>query len=107
MPAVRQSGGKKSKDLGITKEGSGLLRWALVEAAWRLVATSPEWAALYERLKKRRRQQAGHRGGGAEALVRALRDAQDVDPLQDLPRSASRLTDPQAAGEGARRRPYP
>src|SRR5262245_12862290 len=42
-PTVRQSGGKKSKDLKITKEGSGLLRWALVEAAWRLVATSRLW----------------------------------------------------------------
>ena len=37
VPAVRQTGGKKSKDLTITKEGSGLLRWALVESAWRLV----------------------------------------------------------------------
>ena len=33
VPAVRQSGGKKPKDLGITKNGSPLLRWALVEAA--------------------------------------------------------------------------
>ena len=52
-PVVRQSGGKKSKDLAITKEGSGLLRWALVEAAWRLVATSPKWERQFERLKKR------------------------------------------------------
>ena len=27
----------------ITKEGSGLLRWALVESAWRLVRSSPKW----------------------------------------------------------------
>lgn len=53
VPAVRQSGGKKSKDLAITKEGSGLLRWALVEAAWRLVGTSPKWQHPFERLKKR------------------------------------------------------
>ena len=53
VPAVRQSGGKKSKDLQITKEGSGLLRWALVESAWRLVNTSPKWTAVFSRLRKR------------------------------------------------------
>ena len=45
VPVVRQSGERKSKDMKITKEGSGLLRWALVEAAWRLVGKSPKWAA--------------------------------------------------------------
>jgi transposase len=53
-PAVRQSGGKRSQDLKITKEGSGLLRWALVESAWRLVGTSPKWSALFGRLKQRK-----------------------------------------------------
>ena len=53
-PAVRQSGGKRSKDMRITKEGSGLLRWALVESAWRLVGTSPKWAAMFARLKERK-----------------------------------------------------
>ena len=52
-PVVRQSGGKKSKDLGITKEGSGLLRWVLVEAAWRVVRTSPKWERIYQRIAKR------------------------------------------------------
>jgi len=54
VPAVRQSGGKRSKDMKITKEGSGLLRWALVESAWRLVRSSPKWAAMYARLKERK-----------------------------------------------------
>jgi hypothetical protein len=54
VPAVRQSGGKRSKDMRITKEGSGLLRWALVEAAWRLVGTSPKWSVLFGRLKQRK-----------------------------------------------------
>jgi transposase len=54
VPAVRQSGGKRSKDMKITKEGSGLLRWALVESAWRLVRSSPKWSALYTRLKERK-----------------------------------------------------
>src|SRR5271165_4548618 len=53
-PVVRQSGGKKSKDLKITKEGSGLLRWALVESAWRLVGSSPKWSAMFGRLKQRK-----------------------------------------------------
>ena len=53
VPTVRQTGGKKSKDLRITKEGSGLLRWALVESAWRLVKTSPKWSAFFSQLRKR------------------------------------------------------
>jgi transposase len=52
VPSVRQSGGKRSKDLHITKEGSGLLRWALVESAWRLVTCNVKWAALFARLRK-------------------------------------------------------
>jgi transposase len=62
---VRQSGGQKSKDLKITKPGSGLLRWALVEAAWRLVGTSPKWERRFERLKKR--------GGAKRAIVAIAR----------------------------------
>jgi transposase len=54
-PVVRQSGGKKSKDLGISKEGSGLLRWVLVEAAWRIIRTSPKWERIYQRIAKRAR----------------------------------------------------
>ncbi len=53
VPVVRQSGERKSKDLKITKQGSGLLRWALVEAAWRLVRESPKWAARFSRLMQR------------------------------------------------------
>jgi transposase len=53
VPVVKQSGGKRSKDLCISEQGSGLLRWALVEAAWRLVGTSPQWVASFARLKKR------------------------------------------------------
>jgi hypothetical protein len=53
-PAVRQSGRKRSKAMRITKEGSGLLRWALVEASWRLVRSSPKWATMYGRLRERK-----------------------------------------------------
>ena len=66
VPVVRQSGERKSKDLKITaKEGSGLLRWALVEAAWRLVGNSPRWAALFARLM--------HRSGKKRAIVAVAR----------------------------------
>jgi transposase len=64
-PVVRQSGGKKSKDLKITKEGSELLRWALVESAWRLVGTSPKWSAMFGRLKERK--------GSKQAIVAVAR----------------------------------
>ena len=65
VPVVRQSGEKKSKDLKITKQGWGLLRWALVEAAWRLVRESPKWAALFARLR--------HRSGKKRAIVAVAR----------------------------------
>jgi len=65
VPAVRQSGGKKAKELGITKAGSPLLRWALVEAAWRVVRQSAAWRRVYERIKKR--------AGGKRAVVAVAR----------------------------------
>jgi transposase len=52
-PARRESAGK-AKDLGITKEGSRLLRWALVEAAWRLVRQSLRWQHAFAGLHRRR-----------------------------------------------------
>ncbi len=63
-PGVRQSAGK-SKEMGISKQGSGLLRWALVESAWRLVARSGRWKVVYEGIKKRR--------GGKKAIVAVAR----------------------------------
>jgi transposase len=52
-PGYRESAGKR-KELGITKRGSGLLRWALVESAWRLVYHCRRWGAVFEALAKRR-----------------------------------------------------
>jgi transposase len=83
-PRVRQSAGK-GKDLGITKEGSPLLRWALVEAAWRVVHHSATWQRIYERIRKR--------AGGKKAIVAVarrllcvmyamLRDGTNYDLLQ-------------------------
>jgi transposase len=51
-PGVRQSAGR-SVDLGITKEGSRLLRWAMIELAWRLVGKTRRWGLLYEQLRSR------------------------------------------------------
>lgn len=52
-PGIRQSA-SRTKQLGITKEGSRLLRWALVELAWRVVGKTRRWGLVYERLKERR-----------------------------------------------------
>jgi transposase len=64
-PIVRQSGGQKPKELPITKAGSPLLRWALVEAAWRLVRHTARWRSIYEGIKKRR--------GSKKAIVAVAR----------------------------------
>lgn len=52
-PGQRESAGHR-QELGITKQGSRLLRWALVEASWRLVRCSRRWASIFESLSKRR-----------------------------------------------------
>jgi len=51
-PGVRQSAGQ-AKSLGITKEGSPLLRWTLIQLAWRLVNKTRRWGSAYEALKRR------------------------------------------------------
>lgn len=51
-PGIRQSAGR-TKQLGITKEGSRLLRWAMVQAAWRAVRHTTRWRVLFQRLKQR------------------------------------------------------
>jgi len=51
-PGQRQSAAR-CMGLGITKEGSRLLRWALVELAWRLVGKTRRWGSTYESLKRR------------------------------------------------------
>jgi transposase len=51
-PGRRESAGR-TKALGITKEGSRLLRWVLVEATWRQVAHSRRRGEIYAGLKKR------------------------------------------------------
>ena len=45
--------GQKHQGKGITKAGRKELRWAMVEAAWRAVGSSPYWKTQYETLKNR------------------------------------------------------
>jgi transposase len=49
-PGERSSGGK-TRQLGITKEGSRLLRWGLIQWARRVVRYSRRWGFIYEKLK--------------------------------------------------------
>jgi transposase len=48
-PGFRKSA-DKCHELHISKEGSRLLRWAMIQAAWRLVMHSPRWRRMFERL---------------------------------------------------------
>jgi transposase len=68
-PGRRESAGKV-RDLGITKAGSGLLRWVLVEASWQAVRRSRHWRGIYEGLKRRR--------GGRRAIVAVARRLLEV-----------------------------
>ncbi len=52
-PGQRESAGR-TKELGITKDGSRLLRWVMVEAAWRVVYRTNRWKTIFEALAKRR-----------------------------------------------------
>lgn len=51
-PGQRTSSNRRH-DLPIGKEGSPLLRWAMVETAWRLVVKTRRWGLVYEKLKSR------------------------------------------------------
>jgi len=64
VPGRRGSAGKVI-ELGITKQGSRLLRWAMVQAAWQAVRYSARWRAVYEQVKRRR--------GGKRAIVAVAR----------------------------------
>ena len=52
-PGQRESAGR-TRELSITKEGSRLLRWVLVQAAWRLVNRTARWRCIFEGIRKRR-----------------------------------------------------
>jgi len=48
----RRESDRKVKQLPISKEGSRILRWALIQAAWRLANTSPRWQRIFETLRR-------------------------------------------------------
>jgi len=52
-PGRRESAGR-SREMPISKTGSRLLRWVLVQTAWRMVQKSRRWQCVYEGLCKRR-----------------------------------------------------
>ncbi len=49
-PGFRRSA-DKCLELHISKEGSRLLRWAMIQAAWRLAVRSPRWRDMLVRLQ--------------------------------------------------------
>jgi transposase len=51
-PGIRESAGH-ARQLGITKEGSRLLRWIMVQAAWRAIRHTTRWRVLFWRLRAR------------------------------------------------------
>jgi transposase len=53
VPGQRESAGR-TRELSITKEGSKLMRWVLIQAAWRVVNKTARWGRIFEELRKRR-----------------------------------------------------
>lgn len=64
-PGFRESDGKK-KQLHICKEGSRILRWALIQAAWRMVVSTQRWRRVFEQLQ-------GNTGSKKKAIVAVAR----------------------------------
>jgi len=52
-PSLRQSGSVEIRG-GVTKQGSRMLRWIMVEAAWVAVRHDERMREFYERVKRRR-----------------------------------------------------
>ena len=102
VPAVRQSGGKRRRTWGSPRTGSPLLRWALVEAAWRVIRQGAAWRRVYEQDQEEGRGQEGDRGGGASAAGGDGGDAPGRDELQ-LPEGRRGV--PDVAGRREPRRP--
>ena len=51
-PGVREIASKR-KELRISRAGSRMLRWAMIQLAWRVVGQSQRWKYRYEQLKAR------------------------------------------------------
>ena len=68
-PGIRESAGK-AKQLGITKQGSRLLRTTLVETAWRLVTQDSPLGKCVRKTKSPLHCEEGDRGRGSPCVVR-------------------------------------
>ena len=66
VPGFRQSD-KTRRDLHITKEGPRILRWALIQAAWRATFSSKYWKRIFESHFSTPGAEKGHRGGRSKA----------------------------------------
>jgi transposase len=71
-PGFRESAGRR-KDGSITKEGPRLLRWAMIQLAWRLVHRTAYWRAAFERLERK--------AGKKKAIVAVARPQQSPTPF--------------------------
>jgi transposase len=71
-PGERSSGGK-TRQLGITKEGSRLLRWGLIQWARRVVRHSRRWSSIYEKLMGGRPGEDRDPGAEKKAIVAVAR----------------------------------
>lgn len=85
-PGRRESAGKV-RELGITRRGSPLLRWVLVEAAWQAARRSAYWRGIYQALRRRR--------GAKRAIVAVARRLLGV--LVALLRSGQEYREPTPA----------
>jgi transposase len=63
-PGFRESAGRR-KEQGITKEGPRLLRWAMIQLAWRVVGRTAYWGGIFAKL--------AHRVGKKKAVVAVAR----------------------------------
>jgi transposase len=63
-PGFRESAGRR-KEQGITKEGPRLLRWAMIQLAWRVVGRTAYWNHIFTKLE--------HRVGRKKAIVAVAR----------------------------------
>jgi transposase len=63
-PGFRESAGRR-KEQGITKEGPRLLRWAMIQLAWRVVTRTAYWRGIFAKLE--------HRVGKKKAIVAVAR----------------------------------
>lgn len=71
-PGQRESAGKR-KELGITHQGSGMLRRALNQASWQLVRRDLKWRRIFEDLAKQRGKTECDQGGSMKAITAVSR----------------------------------